>query len=884
MKRALLIVAIAACGGGGSNTPTTSTVTQGAPAPPADPAFDPPQPTLRLSRHFLPTHVTARVAADPAKPDFTGEITIDGELDRRAFGTWLNAKDLKIGTATATSGPKTVTLRVKQVGELVQLRADQPLDQGHWAITVAYTGKVMFGGHGLFASKWGTDVYLSTQFEAVSSREVFPMIDEPDLKIPWQVTIDAPKGQTVLSNTAETGRKAIDATHERIAFAETKPLPTYLIAFAIGPFEVVDAGKATKSGVAIRVATPKGTVKKAEYIRSSMVKIVDALENWFQIPYPYPKLDLVIVPEQQGAMENAGMITCVSQSLLYDQPFANDKYRMISLIGHETAHQWFGDLVTAAWWEDIWLNESFATWMEDKVLAAFDPSWPPEASENRAQAMRADDVASARKIRQPIKTEADMHNAFDDITYPKGSTILRMVEHQIGETAFQTAIQRYLKAHADGNAKAEDLFASFDEIAGKPLGKLVTSWIEQAGVPEVAMDLTCDGGGKSKLVLSQSRYLPNAKADETLWTIPVCVAFEGPKGERLDQCTVMTGQTAELDLPSCPNWFTAAGNYGYFHNRVDEKVLVALRDKGWSKLSPDERISIFGDIETYAMQSKLSLDMWWSWGGKMIGDKNDRELADSFGVPGDLKQAMTPAEKETVRARFRKLIEPMAKRYSLLVSPDESVEKSAAHVSFLGAIEGAHSHVYDAEAKKLFAKLDTLPVSQRGWVASIAIAADPKLALTLKDRFDKETDKHTRTQLMFLMTGVRDKTVHHQVLDGIFNDQGLSPLEVAYSMWGGSDDPEVLADTTAYIKEHFDAIAPKLPIEGDFPLRVALVVPFLRMCDPERRDADIAWVTEKFANVPTAQLPIKQGIERNDTCIARRKQLEPAIKAWLGTK
>lgn len=882
MKRVLALMVLAACGS--KAAPVTSTVTQPSPPAAGDQAFDPPQPTLRLSRHFLPTHVTARVAADPAKPDFTGEVMIDGELDRRAFGTWLHAKDLKIASATATSGPKTVALRIKQVGDLVQLRADQPLDQGHWQIAIKYTGTVMQGGHGLFASKYGPDVYLTTQFEAVSAREVFPMIDEPDLKIPWQVTIDAPKGLTTLSNTAETGRTAIDATHERIAFAETKPLPTYLIAFTVGPYDVLDAGKATKSGVAIRVATPKGTAKKAEYIRSSMVRIVDALESWFQIPYPYPKLDLVIVPEMEGAMENAGMITSLSQAVLNEQPFATQKYEMISLLGHETAHQWFGDLVTAAWWDDIWLNESFATWMEDKVLSQFDPAWPPEAPDHRWHAFAADEVASARKIRQPITSEADMHNAFDDITYPKGATILRMVEHQIGETAFQTAIQRYLKAHADGNAKAEDLFASFDEVAGKPLGKLVTGWVEQAGVPEIALELTCDGGGKSKIALSQSRYLPNAKADDTVWTIPVCVAFEGPKAERLDQCTVMTAQTAELELPSCPNWYTTAGNYGYFHTRIDDKALVALRDKGWTKLTPDEKLSIGHDVSTYALQGKLPLELWWSWGQKLLADRNDRETAAAISIPSDLRKAMTVGQTEAAHAKIRKLLEPMAKANPLLVSATEPLVRLNAHSAIVGSLVAAHSHVYDAEAKKLFPTLDALPLAQRETVAHAAITADPKLALTLRDKLDKMIDPSERGTIMFTMLSARDKAIHRQVLDYLVNDPKLSPLELAEVFFGGSDDPELVLDTADYVKEHFDAIAPKLPVEGDFPLRAALVGPLLRTCDPQRRDADVAYVKEKFASFATAQRPIAQGIERNDTCIARKQQLEPAIKAWLGTK
>src|ERR1700733_8570214 len=379
MKRAwLLSIAVASC------CPSPKPATVATPAPPAEdaavavePAFDPPLPSLRLPRHFLPSHVTARVAIDPASPTFDGEVAIDGKLDKRSAVIWLHANGLEITSASAGSASLTATPH----GEFLELRPAQPIDAGAVTVAIKYRGKLVQNGYqGAFVSKQGTDSYVTTQFESTAARMVFPCFDEPDVKVPWQLTLDVPKDQIAVSNTPITSETPLDATHRRVEFAQTRPLPSYLIAFGVGPYDVVDAGKA-KSGLALRVFAPRGKAKEAAYLASAMPRIVELLEAWFAIPYPYPKLDYVIVPSARGlAMENAGMVTADSRYTLLPNPSPFDEYSLVSVMGHETAHQWFGDLVTATWWDDIWLNESFATWAEDKILAAYDPSWPSEVN------------------------------------------------------------------------------------------------------------------------------------------------------------------------------------------------------------------------------------------------------------------------------------------------------------------------------------------------------------------------------------------------------------------------------------------------------------------------------------------------------------------------
>ena len=888
MKRAWWVLVVVGCG---------STSTAPAHTPPQVPvveaAFDPPAPTLRLPRHFAPTRYVAKLAIDPAAPDFAGEISIEGLLDRRTTTIWLNGKHLEVAKAVASDGKREIALAVTAKDDLLGLRAEQPLDAGEWTLKLTYRGHIEHDGfEGAFVTKYGADPYLVTQFEATAARLVFPCLDEPDRKAVWQLTLDVPKGLLAVSNTPPIGTVALDAGHERIAFDATRPLPSYLVAFAVGPFEAVSAGKA-KSGLALRVITPKTTGPKVAFLASSLPKIVDTLEAWFAIPFPYPKLDIVIVPSLRGgAMENAGMITCDARSAMVEKPSALEQYQIVSLIGHETSHQWFGDLVTAAWWDDIWLNESFATWIEDKVLVAFDPAWPTEALDHLFAAQRADRLSSARKIREEITSEADIHNAFDDITYPKGSTVLRMVEHQVGEAPFRTAIQTYLRAHADGNATAADLFAAIDSAGPRPLGRLATGWFDQAGVPQVTMDLTCDGGGKSRLAFSQQRYLPGGTAGDQMWTIPVCFAYEGAKHERVDQCIVLAKTDAEVELPVCPSWFSRAGDYGYYVAKLDEAALTALLDKGWDKLTHAERIVVYSDVGEYARRGKLPLTLAWAFVEKLAkGDAREQMAAtgematgEGTGMPIGVQFVIGKDQLAPARAKARAEFEPAARRIGIAAKPGESVDQERLRVDLVQTVVWSRSHVLDAEAKTVSAHYHDLPTIALLPVLGLAANADPKLAAKLRSDLDTETVPAIHEALLGTLASLHDPQQHRAMLESLVADRALTSEDLSHVFVYG--DEEARADDEAYLRGHFDEVMKRMPTgeNEDFPSFLNLVPAFANACDPARRDEIATYLTEHFGKLPSAVRPVKQAIERMDNCIASKQALEPALRAWLHAK
>jgi alanyl aminopeptidase len=863
------------------------------PPPAAEVPFDPPAPTLRLPRHFTPARYIAKLAIDPAQPELAGEIAIEGALDRRTTTIWLHGQHLEVSRAVASDGKREIALAVTVKDDLLGLHAAQPLDAGAWTLKLTYRGKVEQDGfEGAFVTKYGGDSYLATQFEATAARLVFPCLDEPDRKAVWQLTLDIPKGLLAVSNTPASGSVALDAGHQRIAFQATRPLPSYLVAFAVGPFEAVSAGTA-KSGLVLRVITPRTTGPEVAFLASALPKLVDMLEAWFAIPFPYPKLDIVILPSLGGgAMENAGMITCDSRIAMIAKASALQRYEMVGTIGHEISHQWFGDLVTAAWWDDIWLNESFATWIEDKLLVAFDPAWPTEALDHRFAAVRGDRLVSARKIREEIKGAGDIHNAFDDITYPKGATVLRMLEHQLGEPAFRTAIQTYLRAHADGNAAAADLFAALDTAAPQPLGQLATGWFDQPGVPQVTMDLTCDGGGKSRLALSQQRYLPSGAANDQTWTIPVCIAYEGAKHERVDQCVVLAKAETELELPVCPSWFARAGDYGYYVANLDEAAVTAVLARGWDKLTHAERIVIYGDVSEYVRRGKLPVALAWSYVQKLakgdvleqIAATGDLSGDGATGMPFGIEEAVPKDLMPAARAKARAEFEGAAKRLGLVDKPGDSIEVQRLRIDLLDTVVWTRSRVFDSEAKALAAHYHDLPDPTMQRVLGLAANADPKIAAQLRADLATETSPVVHHTLLATLASLHDPQRHRAMLESLLGDSKLTAEDLG-RMWEYGEE-EARADDEAYLREHLAEVMKRLPSAEteDFPIVLRLIAPFANACDPARRDEVATYLTEHFSKLPSAIRPVKQAIERMDNCIASKRALEPALRAWLGTK
>ncbi|HEX7528669.1 MAG TPA: M1 family metallopeptidase, partial [Thermoanaerobaculia bacterium] len=437
-------------------------------------AESPQPPTLRLPAGVTPARYAAELWIDPSKDSFKGKMQIRISLKGDSDTLWLNGKELTIeaASAVAVAGPKdAISAEASTAGaDYVRIHFQRILPAGEYDVALTYTGRIEGKDtEGVFHQRDGGDWYAFTQFEAIYARRAFPCFDEPSFKTPWQLTIHVPKGAVAVSNTPIASESAEADGWRKFVFAPTKPLPSYLVAFGVGPFEIVPAGTAGRNKIPVRMIVPKGRGADVRWAAASTGPILEALEEYFDIPYPYEKLDHLVIPQTVGfgAMENAGLVTYSSGLLLAkraDETIAQRR-RYASVCAHEVAHQWFGDYVTTAWWDDIWLNEAFATWMASKIVDRWKPewSWAVQRAGSRTGAMDQDSLVTARRIRQPIEGNDDIVSAFDGITYQKGAAVIGMLEDWVSEEGFRRGIQRYLKSHAWGNATADDFVSSIAE-------------------------------------------------------------------------------------------------------------------------------------------------------------------------------------------------------------------------------------------------------------------------------------------------------------------------------------------------------------------------------------------------------------------------------------
>ena len=575
-----------------------------APKPAAAKSAEAP-PLTRLPDWAVPESYDLSIKSNPDQSDYRGTVTIAVDLKKAANHLWLHGKDLKVSSVTITDAhgrtragkyDGDVTAEAEKAG-VARVDFGTTLQPQKLKLKFDFTAPYNGTLQGYYKVVFAGNAYLQTQMEPISARLAFPCFDEPGFKVPLNLSLTIPAADKAVANAAETGSKPAGAGWKTVTFAQTKPLPTYLYAWAVGPWDIVDGpaippNEWRSTPVPVRGIATKGNGPKMQRALAMVPAIIEHEEAYYGFGYPFGKLDLAALPDfSAGAMENAGLVTFRDWLLLLDKDSAPSAVRSsFNVIAHELAHQWTGDTVTLDWWNDIWLNESFATWMQQKIEGEIHPDWHAHLDRimGGQEAMQNDSLASARMIRQPITGNGDIETAFDGITYQKGAAVLGMFENFVGAQVFQKGMQAYIKAHAFGNANAGDLVDAIATAAGKgeAFRKAFKSFLNQNGVPLVATRLDCKPKGAAVLELTQSRYLPLGSSGDPnrLWGVPVCVRF--PNGA---QCQMLDTKTAsmKIDGGQCPAWYmpNANGNgyYRYEMARADRAALtkvIAQRSDG----------------------------------------------------------------------------------------------------------------------------------------------------------------------------------------------------------------------------------------------------------------------------------------------------------------
>ena len=532
-----------------------------------------PVPLGKLTGAVQPLAYRLDLTVDPAHEDFTGHVEIDAAIMTPGAFVDLHGRGLKLSKAVAIVGGQTFTgrwyeIEASGVGRLVFA---QPLPAGPVTFTFDYTAPFGNGPAGMFHVKVGEDWYSWTQFESIDARAAFPGFDEPGFKVPFTVTLRTQSGQMAISNAPEQSV----VTEQGLAvhrFAPTLPLPTYLVAMMVGPFVSVEgtvpATPQRTAPLPVRVITTKQNASKIAFALAGTKGIVTHLERYFGQAFPYPKLDQITAPIMPGAMENAGADLYADPILVLDDQATTGQKRTFGMVvSHELAHQWFGDLVTPAWWDDIWLNESFANWMGYRI----GDEWRPDlniragALAEGFTAMRTDALVAGRAIHQPIPTNAQIDEAFDSITYGKGGHVVAMIAGYLGDDKFRAGVRNYMAAHRYGNATSTDFFAALAQASGDPrIVPAMQSFTDRQGVPLI----TFTPGPKGSFRVTQGRYaMLGVAAPAQRWGVPLCVRRSGG----MKQCQLLTGANGTVTPRGAGALIPNAGGTGYYRFEIPQR-------------------------------------------------------------------------------------------------------------------------------------------------------------------------------------------------------------------------------------------------------------------------------------------------------------------------
>jgi puromycin-sensitive aminopeptidase len=558
----------------------------------------------RLPHNVLPRRYDIEVDARVGRPTFTGKVTIQVDIQESESSIELHAHELlTLNEASLTVGNDTSQGRISQDSEreMARIDFDRPLPKGEATLVITYDGHISPTLEGLYLAKDGPEQCLSTQCEETDCRKIFPCWDEPAFKAHFAWTITTDPENTVLTNgPLVSAKESTDGRSKTWKFAPTKLMSSYLCAVVIG--DIAGTKEEIVNGTPIRVWTIRGKEDMGRFAHDYTRKVLPYYEDYFQAPYHYDKYDQVAVPGfAAGAMENSGLVIYLQSALIMNPQTASwaAEKTIAHVIAHETAHMWFGNLVTMAWWDDLWLNEAFAEWVSYKAVNALSPDYKiwNDAQGGKISALAADALESTHPIYEHVETPAEATELFDAITYQKGCSVLRMLENFLGEDAFRTGLRAYIREFAESNATGADLWRHLASASEQPVAEIMQSWIAQGGYPVVKIALQ-GAGQDAALLLSQRRFYssPTAKGQKQLWHVPVVIRYEDAGGVHEKHVRVAEPQM-NLPLPVQGDLKWLYGNseeIGFYRQDVDQALLKKLL-ASLDSLSPVEQAGLLSD-------------------------------------------------------------------------------------------------------------------------------------------------------------------------------------------------------------------------------------------------------------------------------------------------
>jgi aminopeptidase N len=579
----------------------------------------------RLPRNVVPSHYQIDLKPDAKALRFTGHEIIDITVLEASRSITLNALELGIRDVRL-DGVDPAGVTFDAVAQTATFTFDAPVPAGPHRLALSFDGKINQSAAGFFAldypSAEGPQRMLSMQLEPADGRRVVPMWDEPAAKATFALEVSIPVGQTAYSNMPVASSELVDG-RRRVSFETTPRMSSYLLHVSIGNLDRVSRRVA---GVDVGVVTRKGATGSAAFALDAAAEVLPWYNEYFGTPYPLPKLDMIAAPGQSqffGAMENWGAIFYFDYALLVDprRSSESDRQSVFDTVAHEVAHQWFGNLVTMEWWDDLWLNEGFATWMASKVTYALHPEWKPwlqVVGGGRERAMRLDAGAATHAVVQPVTSIEAANQAFDAIAYSKGAAVLRMLEATAGEAGFRDGIRRYMRRYAYGNTTTDQLWQELVAATGKPIAVIARDFTQQPGVPLVSVDTAGCHDNSSGMTLSQTRFETDQRSETpTTWHIPVRI--RSVNGSPVSDALMSNAEPTRLQVPGCEPVVVNSGQAGYFRTLYDAADMDRLQ-AAFGQLPEIDQLGILNDVSALGNAARLPVPTYLRLAGVVPGD------------------------------------------------------------------------------------------------------------------------------------------------------------------------------------------------------------------------------------------------------------------------
>jgi aminopeptidase N len=677
----------------------------------------------KLPKEVVPAEYAVRIVPNLDNFTFAGSESVKLNARKPVRQLVLNALELKIEAASIDGKELPLSaIRTDNEKELLTLMLPSELAAGDHAVTLRFTGKINQQGQGLFYMRYqeqgsgARKVMLGTQFEATDARRFFPCWDEPVFRARFQLTVVVPENWLAASNMPIESEQKI-AGGKEVRFAPTPPMSSYLNVFVAGELDFVESQVGPTQ---IRVIATKGKAELGRYALESSAEILKYYNDYFGVPYPLPKLDQIAIPGGfGGAMENWGGITYYESVLLFDpkNSSAETKQDIYEVLAHEMAHMWFGDLVTMAWWDNLWLNEGFASWMGSKCTAHFNPQWevwlarelPRDPTRRtgiaKEAAMEGDARSTTHPIQQRVATEAEANSAFDDITYKKGQSFLRMLESFLGEDVFRDGIRRYIDAHKYSNTTTADLWNALSDASSKSVGEIAAGWTEQPGFPVVNVDREANG----KVRLTQERFTVNFEnAPPLLWQIPLTYSVIGETPATL----LMTDKTAALENIPADRALklnvNGAGNYRIEYDDPSWELLL----KGLPKFGIEDRVNLMSDAWALVAAGRAPVSLYFGLVEKLPASTDLAEREQMINVLDFVNGLLVgSSEGEKFQRYARSLLRPTFATLSWEPKPDEPPNAGRLRASLISVLGQLNDPDVLAGCRERFEKYLTHPAS-----------------------------------------------------------------------------------------------------------------------------------------------------------------------------